>query len=762
MGLQCRADRVRYRHLVPARAARPGDWPDWVPTAVREAIARRGGIDGLWRHQAEAADSLFLGRHTALATGTASGKSLGYLLPVLTATYGGPEAAGGLAAPDRDRLLRPRRPHTALYLAPTKALAHDQLRTGAELGPAGWPIAAIDGDSEPQQRDWARDFASYVLTNPDLVHASILPGHERWSSFLSSLRYVVIDEAHRYRGVFGSQVGCVLRRLRRVAERYGARPVFALASATGSDIGRLAAELVGVDAVEVAPVTDDGSPHGLVRMELWQPERSVESETAALLAELVAEGRQTIAFTPSRRMAELVALRARERLEDHPAAAGRIEPYRGGYLASDRRAVERALLDRSIMGVAATNALELGIDIAGMDAVIMAGLPGSRAAMWQQAGRAGRRGGDADVIIMMRQNPLDQYLADHPDELFAAPPEPVVLDAQNPYILAPQLTAAAQEFPLTARDTAYFGPTAPALIKGLCDHGVLRRRPDGAAYWTRAERAVDGIDLRSIGGRPLEIVDESTGRVLGHADRASADATVHPGAVYLHQGETYLCQELDLEEGEAIVRPARPGYYTQAQVSQQVQIVDERETARSGSGRLRLGRVDVISRVIGFLRRDEATGAVWDSTPLDLPERRMRTAACWWTMPVDDHDLSAAQLGGAVHAAEHALVGLLPLFARCDRGDVAGVSAVAHADTGGPTVFLHDAHPGGSGFARLAFLAGQELVAAAADRVDHCPCQAGCPACVVSAQCGRGNTPLDKAGAALLLGRLLDRTPELT
>lgn len=757
-----RAERVRHRHLVPARTARPADWPGWVPAAVREAIMRRGGIERLWQHQAEAADSLFQGRHTALATGTASGKSLGYLLPVLTATYGGPDAAGGLATPDRDRLLRPRRPHTALYLAPTKALAHDQLRTGAELGPAGWPIAAIDGDSEPQQRDWARDFASYVLTNPDLVHASILPGHERWSSFLSSLRYVVIDEAHRYRGVFGSQVGCVLRRLRRVAERYGARPVFALASATGSDIGRLAAELVGVDAAEVTPVTEDGSPHGVVRMELWQPERSVESETSELLAELVAEGRQTIAFTPSRRMSELVALQARERLDDHPEAVGRIESYRGGYLASDRRAVERSLLDRSVMGVAATNALELGIDIAGMDAVIMAGLPGSRAAMWQQAGRAGRRGGDADVIIMMRQDPLDQYLADHPDELFAAPPEPVVLDAQNPYILAPQLTAAAQEFPLTVRDTAYFGPTAPALIKGLCDHGVLRRRPDGAAYWTRTERAVDGIDLRSIGGRPVEIVDESTGRVLGHADRASADATVHPGAVYLHQGETYLCQELDLEAGEAIVHPARPGYYTQAQVSQQVKIVDEREVVTSGSGRLRLGRVDVISQVIGFLRRDELTSAVWDSTPLDLPERRMRTAACWWTVAVDDHELSAAQLGGAVHAAEHALVGLLPLFARCDRGDVAGVSAVAHADTGGPTVFLHDAHPGGSGFARLAFLAGQELVAAAADRVDHCPCQAGCPACVVSAQCGRGNTPLDKAGAGLLLGRLLDRTPELT
>lgn len=750
------AEQVRYRHLVPSRSAAFAEWPAFVPDEVREAVGRGGGIERLWRHQAAAAESLFGGRHTALATGTASGKSLGYLLPVLTATYGGAAASGGLAAPERDRLLRPRRPHTALYLAPTKALAHDQFRIAGEFGPAGWPIATVDGDSEPAQRDWARDFGTYVLTNPDLVHASMLPNHERWSSFLSSLRYVIIDEAHRYRGVFGSQVGCVLRRLRRVAERYGARPVFAFASATGSDIERLAAELIGVAESEITAITSDGSPHGEVRMQLWQPERTVESDAAELLAELAADGRQTIAFTPSRRMSELVALRARDHLEDQGAeAAPRIESYRGGYLASDRRAVERALLDRSIMGVAATNALELGIDIAGMDAVIMAGFPGSRAAMWQQAGRAGRRGGDADVIIMMQPDPLDQYLADHPKELFEAPPEPVVLDAQNPYILAPQLTAAAQEYPLTARDTAYFGPTAPALIKGLCDHGVLRLRPDGA-YWTRAERAVDAIDLRSIGGRPVEIVDSSTGRVLGHADRGNADAVVHPGAIYLHQGETYLCEELDLEAGEAIVHPEQPGYYTQPQVSQQVTIVDDRESTRSGAGQRHLGRVDVITRVIGYLRRDEQTGTVWDSTPLDLPERRMRTAAAWWTLPFDADDDDLERVGAAVHAAEHALVGLLPLFARCDRGDVAGLSAVAHADTGMPTVFLHDTHAGGSGFARLAYLSGEELVGAAADRVDHCRCQTGCPACVVSAQCGRGNTPLDKAGGGLVLSRLLD------
>ncbi|WP_246186766.1 DEAD/DEAH box helicase [Microlunatus speluncae] len=778
MELLSEAQQVRYRHLVPRRSASFAEWPGWLPAAVRESVARGGGIDRLWRHQAGAADALFGGRHTALATGTASGKSLGYLLPVLSATYGGPEAAGGAAAPERDRLLRPRRPHTALYLAPTKALAHDQFRIAGEFGPAGWSIATIDGDSEPGQRDWARDFGAYVLTNPDLLHASMLPNHERWSSFLSSLRYVVIDEAHRYRGVFGSHVGGVLRRLRRIAERYGARPVFAFASATGSDIRRLAAELIGVEESEIAAITEDGSPHGEVRMQLWQPERTVESDAAALLAELAADGRQTIAFTPSRRMSELVALRARERLEDQEVAAvagdgalpgngalpaeaevPRIESYRGGYLAADRRAVERALLDRTIMGVAATNALELGIDIAGMDAVIMAGFPGSRAAMWQQAGRAGRRGGDADVIIMMQPDPLDQYLADHPKELFEAPPEPVVLDAQNPYILAPQLTAAAQEYPLTARDTAYFGPTAPALINRLCDHGVLRRRPDGA-YWTRAERAVDAIDLRSIGGRPVEIVDSSTGRVLGHADRASADAVVHPGAIYLHQGETYLCEELDLDAGEAMVHPERPGYFTQPQVSQQVQIVDDREATRSGTGRRHLGRVDVISQVIGYLRRDELTGTVWDSTPLDLPERRLRTAGAWWTVPLDDDDLDGAQAGAAIHAAEHALVGLLPLFARCDRGDVSGVSAVAHADTGKPTVFLHDTHAGGSGFARLAYLAGDELVRAAADRVDHCRCLGGCPACVVSAQCGRGNNPLDKAGAGLVLARLLDSTPD--
>lgn len=751
--LPSQGEQVRHRHLVPGRTAAHGEWPGWLPAEVRAAVTGAGRIERLWRHQAEAAESLYAGRHTALATGTASGKSLGYLLPVLAASHGGPDAVGGLAAPPRDGLLRPRRPHTALYLAPTKALAHDQLRIAGELGPAGWMTAAIDGDSPPEQRDWARDFAGYVLTNPDLLHASVLPHHERWSSFLSSLRYVVVDEAHRYRGVFGSQVGCVLRRLRRIAERYGARPVFAFASATGPDIDRLAADLIGVAESEIAVVTGDGSPHGAMRMQLWQPRQTVEADAAELLADLVADGRQTIAFTPSRRMSELVALRARALLDGRSSA--RIESYRGGYLAADRRAVERALLDRSIMGVAATNALELGIDIAGMDAVIMAGFPGSRAAMWQQAGRAGRRGGDAEVIIMMQPDPLDQYLADHPAELFEAPPEPVVLDPENPYVLAPQLTAAAQEHPLSARDATYFGPTMPALVAGLCQHGVLRRRPDGAAYWTRPGRAVDGIDLRSIGGRPIEIVDATTGRVLGHADRAGADAVVHPGAIYLHQGETYRCLELDLENAEAVVRPEpRPGYFTTPQLSHQVLIADDLEHRAAGSGTAHFGRVDVITQVTGFLRRDETTGAVWDSTPLELPEHRMRTSAAWWTVPLADDDFGVAQAGGAVHAAEHALVGLLPLFARCDRSDVSGVSAVAHPDTGRPTVFVHDTHAGGSGFARLAYLSGVELVRAAADRVDHCPCQTGCPACVVSPRCGRGNNPLDKAGAGLVLARL--------
>lgn len=750
------APEIRHVHRIPARLGTPGDWPAWVPASIREACAR-SGVPRLWEHQVEAADALRSGRHVVLATGTASGKTLGYLLPVVAATCGG-HAADPPARPEtpdaprsaRDELMQRRRPHTALYLAPTKALAHDQLRVCQDLDLPSWNVATLDGDTEPPDRDWARDYASYVLTNPDMLHLSVLPHHARWASFLQSLRYVVIDESHRYRGVFGAHVSAVVRRLRRIAALYGASPTFVLASATTTDAGAAASALTGAPLHQIMVVDHDRSAHGAVEMLLWEPQGHADDDAARLLAEMVDQGRQTIAFVSSRTMAERVARRASELL----TTDARVDSYRGGYLADDRRRLERALQSGTLAGVAATNALELGVDIAGMDAVLISGFPGTRAALWQQAGRAGRRGSDAQVILISRKQPLDAFLFDHPETLFSSPVEATVLHADNPYVLGPHLAAAAQESPLTPADASFFGPTMPALVEQLTRQGVLRARSNGW-FWTRPERAVDAIDLRSSSGASVEIIEIDTGRVLGHVDPAAADSSVHPGAVYLHQGESYLVEDLDLEAGDALVRAARPGYYTQPRVAAGISIVATRRSRPLGAGRLQLGTVHLTSQTIGYLRRDEVSGDVWDETPLDLPERTLVTDAVWWTLdPALVPGLRAAELAGGAHAAEHVGVGLLPMYAPCDRWDIGGLSTTQHPDTGLLTVFVHDGQAGGGGFAARGFEVGEQWWGSVRERLESCVCVSGCPACVVSPTCGSANQQLDKT-AALSLLRLL-------
>jgi DEAD/DEAH box helicase domain-containing protein len=746
------SDRIRHRRHFDARTAQYGDWPSWLPAELRAAIADRG-IERPWRHQVDAAEAAYAGSQVAITTGTASGKTLGYLMPVMTATYGGAGATvrlpAGRKAEARDLLLRPKRPHTALYLSPTKALAHDQLRVTREFGLSQWRVAAVDGDSEPPERDWAREHAAYVLTNPDFLHHSVLPNHGRWSSFLSSLRYVVIDEAHRYRGVFGSHVAQVIRRLRRLCAMNGSSPTFILASATVTGADRMAAELIGCRPDEVRVVDSDASPHGAVEMIMWEPASYPTDEAAVLMAGLVDAGLQTVAFIASRRMAELTAVRAQERVP-----GSRIDSYRGGYLAADRRALEAGLQDGSLRGLAATNALELGVDVAGLDAVIITGFPGTRAAMWQQAGRAGRTGREARVVLIAAKNPLDAYYFDHPELLFDEPVEQTVLHAANPYVLGPHLAAAAQEHPLTETDRTWFGPTMIEACKRLEAQGVLRKRPSGW-FWSRPDRATDAIDLRGAGGPVVEIIEEGSGRVLGTVDQHSCDGTVHPGAVYLHQGDSYLVDELDHEAGEALVRPARPGYYTEPKGTGDVEIIGERLSRPFGAGMLHFGDVDVFSQVVGYLRRDEVTSDVWDETPLEMPERRLRTTAVWWTFDAQALDLSAAQLGSAAHAAEHTAIGLLPMFAPCDRWDIGGLSTVLHPDTGTLTVFVHDGHAGGAGFAERGYAVAEDWWAATLERLKSCECELGCPSCIVSPKCGNGNQMLDKQAAVWLLGALL-------
>jgi len=754
-----RASRVTHVEWVPARPGQAEEWPAWVPDWLVKRL-RDHGVERPWRHQVAAAELVRSGVHTVLATGTASGKSLGYLLPVLTAVAS--------TQPRRTR----RRGPTALYLAPTKALAADQLRVVSTLGGPEVPAITCDGDSTREERDWARDHAAYVLTNPDMLHRSVLPGHSRWAKFLGSLRYVVVDECHHYRGVFGSHVAQVLRRLRRLCAHYGADPVFVLASATVSEPAVSASRLTGLP---VTAVTEDASPHGGLAFALWEPpltqftgergapvRRSATAETADLLADLVVDGVRTVAFIRSRRGAEVVALQARNHVaEVSPELASRIAAYRSGYLREDRRELEQALQDARLLGVAATNALELGVDIAGLDAVLVAGYPGTRASLWQQAGRAGRDGRGALAVFIARDDPLDTYLVHHPEAIFGPPVESTVLDPDNPYVVKPHLAAAAAELPLTDADLDQFGPSARAAIEELQAEGKVRRRPQGW-FWTRRDRACDLADIRSVGGEQVRLVEGSTGRLLGTVDADAAHTTAHTGAVYLHQGETYVVRELDLESAVAIVEAADPDYTTTAREVTDIEILESERHTDWGPATLDFGSVAVESRVVSYLRRALVTGEVLGEVPLDLPPRRLRTRAVWWTVSDEqlaEAGLSSREVPGAAHAAEHASIGLLPLFATCDRWDIGGVSTGLHPDTGRVTVFVYDGHPGGAGFAERGYDAAADWLRATRDAIAGCGCADGCPSCVQSPKCGNGNNPLDKAGAVRLLDVLLAGAP---
>ncbi|MDP4500658.1 DEAD/DEAH box helicase [Nonomuraea turcica] len=789
-----------------------------------------------------------------ISTGTASGKSLAYLTPAVASCLDG---------------------GTVLYLTPTKALAADQLRGLRELRITQVRAACFDGDTPFEERTWVRQHANYVLTNPDMLHRGILPRHAQWSAFFRRLRLIVVDECHGYRGVFGSHVAQILRRLRRVCARYGSRPTFLLASATASEPGTFAMRLTGLEMDEV---TVDASPKGSTTIALWEPpltelrgeggapvRRTATAETADLLADLVLADVRTLAFVRSRRGAETVALSARAKLADvafsmpfigtgmsptphGPTAApaaqapgptpstpgpgpapatpahdrsatppaqdrsatpaaqnhgatppassranrqtaperpahldrphgtlpsadtwtpadlpdladlpNKIAAYRAGYLAEDRRLLEKALREGTIMGLATTNALELGVDVSGLDAVLIAGWPGTRASLWQQAGRAGRDGRDALAVLIARDDPLDTYLVHHPQALFGQPVEAIVLDPGNPYVLGPHLCAAAAEIPLTEDDLPIFGPTTPDVLDDLVGEGLLRKRPAGW-FWTRRERATDLADIRGGGGAPIQVVESSTGRLLGSVDEPSAHTTVHTGAVYIHQGETFLVELLDLDAGVALVSSANPDYSTFARDITDISILATERSQPLGPGTLHFGQVEVTRQVVSYLMRRLHSGEMLGDEPLDLPPRTLRTRAVWWTLPasaVAPLAEAGIDLGGAAHAAEHASIGLLPLFATCDRWDIGGVSTELHADTGLLTVFVYDGHEGGAGFAERGYARATDWLTATREAIASCECERGCPSCIQSPKCGNGNEPLHKRGAIRLLNTLL-------
>jgi DEAD/DEAH box helicase domain-containing protein len=735
-------DRGRLVHLrilpevVPDLVALP-DLPDPLPGRLRHL-----GLEGLFPHQAEGLDLLGRGEHVAVSTGTASGKTLVYNLHVARTILQDPKA-------------------TALYLFPTKALARDQLRQLRSLRLPAVRAAVYDGDTPGPERPMIRRTANVVFSNPDMLHAALLPDHARWADFFLRLRLVVLDEAHVARGVFGSHVAMALRRLRRIVAHYGGDPRFVMTSATIGNPADLAERLTGVRFAQVA---DDTSPAGEKLFCLWNPplvdeesgaRRGAVAESADLLGQLVDAGARAIAFARSRRAAELLADIARRRVGGE--AAGRIKAYRAGYLPEERRELERALAEGELLAVAATSALELGIDIGSLDAAVLAGYPGTRASMWQRAGRAGRRSASSIVLLVAQDDPLDQYLVTHPADLFDKPAEDAVVDPTNPYVLRPHLACAAREHPLAPEELAFFGQGAPEAVAAMVEDGTLAERRDRLHHRGRTPPHRE-VDIRSASGSLLLIVEADTGAVLGNVDEARAFFQVHPGAIYLHQGEQYEVVELDLERKAALVRPSDADWFTQARDTTDIEVLEERAETTLGVTPTFFGDVEVTTQVVGYQRRMHLTGEVLDLVPLDLPAQVLRTRAVWWAVPdevIARAEVGPAALPGAAHAAEHAAIGLLPLVATCDRWDVGGVSTAYHPDTGSCAIFIYDGYPGGAGIAERGFTAANRLLRATLETIRACPCQDGCPGCVQSPKCGNGNEPLDKGAAARLLEEIL-------
>jgi DEAD/DEAH box helicase domain-containing protein len=723
-------EELAHRREEPARSARTAPLPPELDPRVRDAI----GVGALYLHQREAWEAAARGEHLVVTTGTASGKTLAFNLPVLDS----------LARTPKNRVL---------YLYPTKALAQDQFRALNALRVPRLRAAIYDGDTPTEQRWQIRKWSNAILTNPDMVHIGLLPNHERWGEVLANLRYVVVDEAHVYRGVFGSHVGNVLRRLRRIARIYGSEPQFLLASATIANPGELGESLLGTP---VTVIGGDAAPHAERTVILWNPplldaelglRGSALAEAAKLQAGFVERGLRTLTFAKSRKAAELIHRFTAERLGDD----SRLSPYRAGYTAGQRREIERRLAGGELLGVSSTDALELGIDIGLLDAVISVGFPGTVASLRQQWGRAGRRGHGLAVLVAT-DDALDQYFMREPDKLLGRRVEAAILDHANPRVLAGHVQAAAYEAPIDDADAEILGPEA---LAAAAQDPELKHTPRGYV-WAGTTTPAARIPLRSADGDSFTVVDTSTGLVLGSVERSRAYSTVHEGAVYLHLGESYLVGELSEQTLHAFVEPFGGDWYTQPKKDTDTTILGPLREHRRFGLNLVFGEVEVTDVVVGYERKTIASQERIELVPLVCPPQTFATEAIWFCPePEQLRDLEAMpRLLGTLHAAEHALIAMLPLFAMCDRWDIGGLSTNLHADTGRPTVFVYDGHPGGVGITERGFEQFEGWVDDTAAMVAACPCHDGCPSCVQSPKCGNLNELLDKAGARTLLERL--------
>lgn len=844
-------EQITHVHTIPAREAEHAPWPQWMHPRVVEAFeslgisepyahqvaaaqAAHAGLDAALEASAarygwqagrieaehieaapahtEGAKSTGSGGHVIVATGTASGKTLSYLMPTLDAIYRAScgEPISSTSAYSGAENLNNRA--NVLYISPAKALSADQLTALTSYNLPGLHAASYDGDTPVGERRWIREHANFILTTPDMLNYSILSNHRQWASFLRGLRYVVLDEAHSYRGVFGAHIANLLRRLRRVCALYRTVPVFYGASATSSNPVESFSKLIGVPQQAVTAITESTSARGETTVVLWEPEfmppkahdqlakgarstqqQAVQSKAeqeaprrvspveqgAQMLTDLVLSRTRSLVFAGSRRSVEILSQKTQRYLDEVEAGlAHRVAAYRAGYTPEERRELERKLRNGELLGLASTSALELGIDISGLDAVLVAGWPGTRASFMQRVGRAGRSGQDALAVLIADDNPLDTYLVHHLEAIFGQEVEATVFDPTNPYVLSPQLCAAAQEAPIRAEELSLFGPHTATLLDRLVQQGYLRRRPDGW-YWTHAESAADLVDIRGTGGGPYQLIDAEDGTLVGTMDAAHAMSQGHPGAIYIHQSAQYVVESLS--EGERVILLSRvyPDYYTRAIESTEVRILAERARVSYGaqnavgeavpgeaaSGEQQLapltmhrGQVQVTDQVTGYRRFSVYGGEYLGEEEQPMPPEVLMTEAVWFTFEPSylfGAGVTEEDGPGTLHAAEHAAIGLLPLIATSDRWDLGGLSTLLHVDTGRPTIFVYDATPGGAGISERGFNAVTQWLSATLEAIESCGCEQGCPSCVHSPKCGNRNEPLSKAGAMALLRAML-------
>lgn len=719
---------------LPARAPHYGDLSRPLHPFLEEALSRQG-IGRLYTHQAEAVERVRSGRNVVVVTPTASGKSMCYNLPVLDYLINQPAGC-------------------ALYLFPTKALGRDQLAGLAEFK-APVQLGVYDGDTPEGEKRFLRDEANIIITNPDMLHRGILPNHLQWHRFFSNLKFVVIDELHNYRGVFGTHVAHVLRRLRRLCRYYGSDPVFILCSATIANPVEHASRLTGLP---VELVDNNGAPRGAMRFVLWKPPTHTPyiQEVAWLLSLCLESDFRTIVFARARQTTERI-LRFTRRNMGEP---GEVTAYRGGYLASERRAIEENLFSGKLKGVVSTNALELGIDVGDLEVCIIAGFPGTIASTWQQAGRVGRKNKESLTIFIGVENPLDQYFIRNTRALFSSPSERALSDPANPYLLLGHVLCAAHELPVTPEDYFLWDEIFQDLLVLLEEDGDIIYS-GGSYYYNGQTYPAERVNLRSGSSEPVQLRDAGKGsRLIEVLDGYSAMSQVYPGAVYMHQGETFVVKNLDLEKSTAFMEQQDVSYYTMCGREKSTEILSvDREKELNGH-KLYTGQLRVRTRVTGYVKKEEYTGQVIGGGKLDLPEQVLETTGMWVVFSREAAGMAqkySLHLMGGLHAAEHAAIGLLPLFAMCDRNDLGGLSIVEHPQTHGPTIFIHDTCPGGVGFGERAFDEAQELFEVTLETVQSCACTDGCPACIHSPKCSNFNRPLDKEGAVMLLHLLLGR-----